>query len=167
VADLTNEIRNLAEHSLAEDLGLAVIRARITTVPVVSQIQHKGQQFPLVLVRRNPNFMINDVDERFLDVVELSIHTFAQDPDGDRDAGILADSCRVALRDAALKQFGSSTLGWVKKTSVLSSPRRVPDWATAQGPVQYADLPSNLWRYEGRYRLVVKRPANRPYPPSP
>lgn len=153
----------MAERTPIEDVALTILRAALPSVEFVSQIR-KNQSFPVVLVRRLPAFIYAQTDERWLEQADLSIHSFALDPDGDRDAAILAEAVRVALRDAWLDNAGNDSIGWIARFSCLAPARRVPDWATASGPVQYADLPSNTWRYEGRYRLTVRKPRNNPYP---
>lgn len=152
----------LAEHVPAEDIALTVLRAGLPGVQVVSQIAI-GQTFPVVLIRRLPSFHDFSSDVRFLETEDVALHAFVEDPDGDRDAAILSEACRVVLRDAWLGGWYDPALGSIAHMEVLQPARRVPDWATAQGPVQYADLPSNVWRYEGRYRLIVRKPRNRPY----
>lgn len=153
----------LAERAPVEDLLLAVLRAALPDIEVVTQVR-KDQTFPAILCRRLPTFYFFSGDERFLEQADVAVHTFAADPDGDRDAAIIADAVRVALRDAWLSNWGSAELGWIKGFQTLSPARRQPDWATSSGPVQYADLPSNTWRYEGRYRLTVRKPMNHPHP---
>ncbi len=163
MAGLPDGIYEMAERSTAEDMGLAILRHYLPDeMQIVSQIR-LHQDFPVVLVRRLPTFIDFRGDERFLESMDFAIHTFAVDPDGDKDAAILAEATRVAFRSAWFDQFGNADLGWVKSMETLAPPRRTPDWATAQGPVQYADLPSNTWRYEGRYRLIIRKPRNKPY----
>ncbi|MFC3504453.1 hypothetical protein ACFOOK_26275 [Micromonospora krabiensis] len=153
----------LAERVPIEDFMLAALRESLPDIEVVTQIR-KNQTFPVVLVRRLPTFYFFEGDERFLEQADVAVHAFASDPDGDRDAAIISDAVRVALRDAWLNGWGNADIGWLRGFQTLSPARRQPDWATASGPVQYADLPSNTWRYEGRYRLTVRKPTNHPYP---
>lgn len=168
MAGLPDSILALAEHSAAEDLALAILRARISEVPIVTAIELK-QTFPVVLVRRLPTTWQRNTDERFFDSIELAVHCFAEDgtqdgdSSGDKDAAILSDACRIVLRDAALDHFYDPDLGSVTWMEVTAFPRRAPDWATSAGPVQYADLPSNVVRYEARYHLCVRKPLSPPY----
>jgi hypothetical protein len=163
VANIPAAVKAIAEQVPAEDIALAVLRAGLTGVPVVAQIQ-KAQTFPVVLVRRLPSFLDFKGDARFLDPCDIAVHAFAEDPDGDQDAAILSEACRVLLRNAWLDNWHNDGLGSIAHMEILQPPRRIPDWATASGPVQFADLPSNVWRYEGRYRLIVRKPRNHPYP---
>ncbi len=48
--------------------------------------------------------------------------------------------------------------GHLTRVQMTSAPRRVTDWATATGPVQYADLPTGVWRYETQYRIGIRKP---------
>ena len=162
MSNLPDSVKNLAELTPAEDLALGILRASLTDIEVNSQIRAK-QTFPFIMVRRLPTFLDFPADERFTASVDLAVHTFAEDPDGDRDAAIIADAVRVVLRNAWLNGYSDPGLGSVNFFDVLSPARRASDWATASGPVQYADLPSGVWRYEARYRLVIRKPRNLPY----
>lgn len=155
---LPAEVYALAEMSPVEDIAIALLRSRLGGVPVKSLIDH-DQQFPLVLVRRGDSFGIGTSgDERFVDDAVLIVHTFCIDPDGDEDAALLAEAVRVVLRDAWLDQTKVPGRGHITHFEVLSRPRRAPDWATATGPVQYADLPTGAHRYETRFQIRVRRP---------
>ncbi|WP_326554673.1 hypothetical protein [Micromonospora sp. NBC_01813] len=163
MAGIPPQLAAMAERVPIEDILLGILRPALAGVEVVTQVR-RHQAFPAVLVRRLPTFYLFSGDERFLEQADVAVHGFAIDPNGDRDAAILSEAARVALRNAALNNWGSSSTGWVKNMQTLSPARRQPDWATSAGPVQYADLPSNTWRYEGRYRLTIRKPANHPYP---
>lgn len=168
MANLPESARLLAEHVPAEDLALDILRKSMPDIEVVSQIRH-DQTFPVILVRRLPTFIAFIADERFIASVDIAVHVFAQDPDGDRDAAIISEAARVALRNAWLNWQGTGEpycnpeIGSVTYFEVLAPARRAADWATASGPVQYADLPSGVWRYEARYRVVVRKPRSQPY----
>jgi hypothetical protein len=71
---------------------------------------------------------------------------------------MLAEAVRVALRDAWLDHHSVPGRGHIVRVDMTSAPRRVTDWATATGPVQYADLPTGVWRYETAYRIAIRRP---------
>lgn len=169
MANIPPEILAINEHVPAEDFVLALFRERFeeldlsTPVHLVTQIS-RDQPRPAVLIRKLPTFWEFRSDERFLNSMDLTIHCFADDPDGDKDASRLSEACRVILRDAWLNNYSNPEHGSITYFEVLSPPRRTPDWATSVGPVQYADLPSNVHRYEGRYRIVVRKPRNPPYP---
>ncbi len=163
MAGLTPHIRAMAELTPVEDVLLAVLRQALPGVAVQTLISAR-QRFPLVLVRRAPHLGQWAGDTRFVDSADVTINTFAEDPDGDQDAAILAEAVRVALRDAWLHHKPASGLGHVLRVDMTSAPRRATDWATATGPVQYADLPTGVWRYETAYRVTIRRPTTRPFP---
>lgn len=156
-------VRAMAELSPVEDVLLVILRQALPGVTVQSLIWAQ-QRFPMVLVRRAPSFGEWQGDTRFLDSADVTVHTFAEDPNGDEDAAILAEAVRVALRDAWLNHVVIPGRGHLTRVEMTSAPRRVTDWATATGPVQYADLPTGVWRYETLYRIGIRKPRSRPYP---
>jgi hypothetical protein len=163
MAGLPPAIRALAELSPVEDLLLAILRRGLPGIRVNSLIAD-DQQFPLVLVRRAPHLGQWEGDTRFLDQADVVVHTFCADPNGDEDAAILAEAVRVVLRDAWLSNTSVPGRGHISRVEMTSAPRRATDWATATGPVQYADLPTGVWRYESAYRIAIRKPRTRPYP---
>jgi hypothetical protein len=166
LAGIPPAVRALAELSPIEDILLFLLRDALPGVHVQSLIA-ANQRFPLVLPRRQPQFGAWDADPRFTDSADVAIHTFAEDPDGDEDAAILAEAVRVALRDAWLGHKPVPGRGHLTRVELTSAPRRGTDWATATGPVQYADLPQGVWRYETGYRIAVRKPTRRPASPRP
>lgn len=167
MAGIPDHIKALVEMTPCEDLVLEILRRGLPGIQVNTLIA-ADQTFPLVLVRRAPVSGTWDGDTRFLDSAAISIQTFTEDPDGDEDGAILSEAARVVLRDAWLNQVvvpGKGHFTWVEMTN---APRRVTDWATATGPVQYADLPTGVWRYETGYQIEIRKPRKRPYPiPTP
>lgn len=162
MAGLPDSVFELAELVPAEDLVLDIVRTALPDVQVQSAIR-LNQTFPLILIRRLPTFVGFRSDERFTTSYDIAVHAYVEDPNGDEDAGILSEAVRVALRDAWLNHYYNPALGSVSKFEVMSPPRRVTDWATASGPVQFADLPNNVHRYEARYQLGVRKPRAKPY----
>lgn len=167
MAGLSDDIKALAERGPVEDIVLLILREGLPGVEVKSLIAD-DQTFPFVLVRRVPGLGYNAEDTRFIDSATVKVDCFVPDPDGDEDAAILSEAVRVVLRDAWFAQKVYPGLGHITDFELTSAPRRVTDWATAAGPVQYADLPSGVWRYEAQYRLEIKKSRTRPYPlPTP
>ncbi|MGI5530155.1 hypothetical protein ACQEVX_23030 [Streptomyces syringium] len=121
------------------------------------------ETFPLVLIRRDPSFGAWSGDTRFTDIARVVVNAFAADPDGDQDAAILAEAVRVVLRDAWLKNDTTTGHGHITRVEMNSAPRRASDWATATGPVQFADLPTGIWRYEAIYDVRIRKPRQRPF----
>jgi hypothetical protein len=163
VAGLPEHIRKLAELSPAEDLLLALLREGLPGIAVKTLIA-SDQSFPLVLVRRNPSFGNWGADTRFTDSARISVQAFCQDPDGDEDSAVLSEAVRVVLRDAWLTGKVVPDRGHLTHVEMVSAPRRATDWATATGPVQYADLPTGVWRYETEYQIDIRKPRSLPHP---
>lgn len=159
MSTLPPSIKAKAEFSPVEDVILGLLRPRLEGVQVKTLIE-PDQTFPLVLIRRGDSWGGARGHHRFIDNATLIVHTFCEDPDGDEEAALLADAVRVSLRDAWLTQQVVPGRGHLVGFDVQSSPRRVTDWATATGPVQYADLPTGVHRYETRYELLIKRPRS-------
>ena len=167
MAGLPNSVKAIAEFAPVEDLLLAVLRENIPDVSIQPVIQ-ADQTFPFVTVRRSPTMGSYQGDSRFTDWAEVTINAFCSDPNGDEDAAILSEAVRVVLRDAAFERKVYPGLGYITRAELISAPRRAADWATATGPVQYADLPTGTWRYESRYEVEIRKPSARPYPlPTP
>lgn len=157
MAGLPDSIRQMVELNPVEDLMLAVLRERLPDVRVQSLID-LDQKFPLILVRRTDSPGYWSGDARFVDDARIKIDTFCEDPNGDEDAALLAEAVRVALRDAWLEPKVYPGLGHITYTEMVYAPVRTPDWATASGPVQYADLPSGVWRYETEFDVEIRKP---------
>lgn len=157
MAGLPDEIKALAEFSPAEDLLLAVLRQGLPGIVVQSLIE-QGQSFPFVLVRRNPTGPLWGGDMRFVDEASMLVHCFCEDPDGDEDAAILSEAVRSVLFRAFQTQLVIPGRGHITKLEMTSAPREVSDWSTSAGPVQYADLPTGVYRYEAKYSLQIRKP---------
>ena len=166
MAGIPDAIKALAELSPVEDLILAILREGLSGINVQSLIED-DQTFPLVTVRRDPSFGGNPADPRFTDAAAVVIMTLVSDPDGDEDSAILSEVCRVLLRNAWLDHRVIPGRGHITRINMSSPPRRVADWATSSGPVQYADLPTGIWRYQATYSVDIKKPATHPYPVTP
>lgn len=169
MAGVPDSIKAKAELTPMEDLALAVLRPALDPIPVQTLISFdQGQPnyggYPFVLARRANGLNANrGGDPRFLSTGLLAVHCFAQDPNGDEDAAILSEVCRVALRDAWMNQTVYPGIGHISRFEEYQAPKRTSDWATATGPVQYADLPTKVHRYEGSYYLVVRKSPTPPY----
>ncbi|MFG2209943.1 hypothetical protein ACIQK6_23865 [Streptomyces sp. NPDC091682] len=164
MAGLPDHIKALAELSPVEDLLLAVLREGLPGIRVKSLVD-LHEQFPLVLVRRDPTWGEWQGDTRFTDAARVVINCFVPDPNGDEEAAILSEAVRVVLRNAWLNQKVYPRRGHIIRVDLNSAPRRATDWATATGPVQYADLPTGVWRYESIYDVQIRKPRTRPYTP--
>ncbi|MFY1688177.1 hypothetical protein [Plantactinospora sp. WMMB782] len=166
MANLPDRVYELAELSPAEDVLLGVLEARLPEVPSGAQIE-MHQTFPFIHLRRLDSFGEWSGDPRFLDDAYMGVYCLVEDPNGDEDAAILSEAVRIVLRDAAKAKLVIPGRGSIVSIDMQGSPRRTSDWATSAGPVQYAELPAGVVRYESRYSVTVRRPRQRPYPSPP
>lgn len=157
MSSLDPEVLALVEMGPVEDLILAILRQAFIKTPVRAGISDH-QTFPVITVRRADSFGEWDGDPRFLDSASILISTFAQGLQADEDAALLGEAVRVVLYKAQREQLVIPGKGHLTKVDMTHSPRNVPDWATATGPVQYADLPTGVERYEARYQISIRKP---------
>lgn len=154
--DLPESVLSLVEFHPVEDVLLYILRARLPEVPIYSEIPEVVPNF-FVLVRREPDYLQGG-DVRFVDAVIVSVQVFVTDPDGDEKGALVSEAVRVSLRDAWLEGDVAPGLGSISRFETHQMPSRRTDWATSTGPVQYADLPTGMWRYEATYELDIRRP---------
>lgn len=153
---LPQEILDLVEMHPVEDLVLTLLRRRITSVPVQSQI-YDDQTFPAIVVHKGD--LIGEWwggDPRFIDTAKLEVFTFTEGLNGDEDGALLSEAVRVALRSCVNEVVPG--LGYLTEVQMTGPPRQAADWDTATGPVQYADLPSEVVRYATTYALSIRKP---------
>ncbi|WP_211225724.1 hypothetical protein [Nocardioides alkalitolerans] len=136
---------------------LTLLRAGLPdSIPVRSLIPEEVT-FPIVLVRRASNWGQWSGHKRFIDSGAVSIQAFCSGIDADSDAAILSEAVRVILYDSINTPVSTTTSnGHLTQVRLLESPRRVTDWASAVGPVQYADLPKGVVRYETVFDLSLR-----------
>lgn len=155
---LPQEILDLVEMHPAEDLILSLLREHITTVPVQSQI-YDDQTFPAIVIHRGDT--IGEFwggDPRFIDTARLDVFCFVEGLNADEEGSLLSEAVRVVLRDSVNKVVPG--LGHLTSVTMTSPPRNAADWDTATGPVQYADLPTEVVRYATTYALTIRKPEN-------
>lgn len=156
MARIPDEIWDMGDFKPIEDVILPLLRPRLHGVRVQSLIEALGP-FPLVVARRADPKAYWGGDERgFIDQGFVQIDAFTQDPEGDDQGGALSEAVRVAFRDLAREQEATPDGAFISKSQMIHYPRRIPDWATSNGPVQYADLPSGIHRYETLYRVYLR-----------
>lgn len=153
-SSLPSELFELIEFTPLEDIVLHHLRAGLPDGIAVRSLIADDQGFPLVLIRRVPDWGWWEGDERFIDGGQISVHSFCEGVEADSDAAYLAEAARNVLR--AAKNVVVPELGHITDLTMIGSPKRVPDWATASGPVQYADLPTGVVRYESVYKLTLR-----------
>lgn len=157
MSSLPIEVLDLVHFARLEALILQVLRDKFpASVPVKSQIA-ASQTFPFILVRRDNDWGRWQGDARFINTGTLVVHTICDGLNADADAGLLGEAVRNVLVGAVNTVIPE--LGHLTKVQPIGYPHRVSDWATATGPVQYADLPTGVVRYEASYDLAYKRPT--------
>lgn len=154
---LPQSVLDLVELSPVEDVLLSILREGLPEVPVVSLIPKEAPS-AFVLVRRLHGMGQWSGDPRFTDAGRFFVHTFTEDPDGDEKGAVLSEAVRVVLRNAWLAHKVVPGRGSIISIKMLSEPSRKTDWATASGPVQFADLPTGFWRYETTYEIKIRKP---------
>ena len=135
---------------------LALMRAAFPDMPVHSLIP-LHPTFPFLLVRRHRPIGQWSGDPRFTDTGVIEVQAFTQGINGDEEGALISEAVRVALRDAWLSHARIPGLGSVIEIQLDDEPHRAADWATSTGPVQYADLPAQVTRYESTYRVEIRR----------
>lgn len=155
--DLPQSVLDLVELSPIEDVALYILREGLPDVPIHSLIEEDPPE-NFILVRRDHTLGAWDGDTRFVDAGMLAVQVFTSDPDGDEKGALLSEAVRVVLRNAWLGNMKIPGHGWLVSAQMTTAPHRVTDWATATGPVQYADLPNGRWRYESKYHIAVRKP---------
>lgn len=159
-SSLSPDVLNLIEMSPVEDLVLALLRDGLSTVKVQTLIETK-QVFPFILMRSTGSWGSWEGDERFIDSSTIEIHAFCEGINADSDANLLSEAVRVILRDSKNKVVPGK--GYLISVEMLDRPNRSPDWAASVGPVQYADLPTGIERWQTTYRVTIRKPATKPY----
>lgn len=159
MAGVPDSIKAIARMSPVEDVVVPILRDGLPGIPVKTLIE-RNPDIPFILVRRINGPMNYGGDERFIDIATVAVHAFAEDPNGDEDAAWLAEAARVVLFNAWRDNVEVPGRGRISHFQCNERPRRVSDWATSSGPVQYADLPTGVWRYEARYLIEIRSPIN-------
>ncbi|WP_159795648.1 hypothetical protein [Puerhibacterium puerhi] len=157
--DLPDSVLETAEFSPVEDVILPIVRRRLPGARIYSEIP-EPRMFPFAVIRVAPTNQFWTGDMRFIDWASIFVHVFTEDPDGDRKASLFSDAIRVALF-RAFREQDSTEHGSLSALRMTNRPTRKSDWATSQGPVQYADLPTSVTRYESLYTIKIRRPFAR------
>ncbi|ROR95515.1 hypothetical protein EDD28_0071 [Salana multivorans] len=141
-----------------EDVAKPLLQAAVPDISVHTFIPMKevDDLFPFVLVQGYSREYGLD-DDRYLDSGLVSVQSFTTGDDGDQDGALVQLAIRRALRRLSAQHYRINDDVSVVKVTLVSRPKRVPDWATATGPVQFADLPVAAWRYESIYRITFRK----------
>ena len=154
---LPAEITDKVEFEPVEELILRILRDNLPNshIGTLLELDRTGIDYS-ILVRRIPG--LGAGDNKWINYHGISVHVYTKDPDGDEKGALISDAVRVILRDAAHERVWYPDLGGLTRVRMTLEPVRKTDWATAEGPVQFADLPTGEWRYETRYAVWVRRP---------
>lgn len=158
--DVPASVLARVERSPIEDIVLYILRRELPDLPTFTLFPEDPPNSFVVV--RGEHSLNRGGDERFTAHYEFSVNAVARDPDGDEKAALISDAIRTVLRDAWMSDYHIPHRGWVKRCELLEVPARESDWATSSGPIQYADLPTAVWRYESVYSLLIRRDFNTP-----
>lgn len=164
MANLPAYVYEMAEYTPSVEVGLAILRDALPGISVVSLLPDKADALPMVLVRDGVSSRVPP--PYGLEIASLEIHVFTMDPpaheamagtpSGETQGSILSEAVRVAFRDAWANKRIYPGIAAIAKTTQEQRPRRVSDFATSAGPVQYADLPTGYWRHESEFRIAYR-----------
>ena len=159
--EIPSELLNLAQYSPLEDF---VIRALAPTLEphgfAVLALIEDEPTLPFVQVRRLSSWGYWGGDPRgLLDRHRFAIQVFTEDPDGDQKGALYSEIVRAVLQKASDEHWSDPEIGIITNIKMTEAPNRVSDWATSQGPVQYADLPVGTYRYESQYSALTRPPS--------
>lgn len=157
VVNLPASVLALVELSPIEDVALVILKDGLVDIPSYSLIPETVPD-DFIVVRRAHGYGLWKGDERFTDWARITVHVLTKDPDGDEKGALLSEAVRVVMRNAWLNNKLIPGRGYVSRIEMRSEPSRVTDWATASGPVQFADLPTGYWRYETTYGISIRKP---------
>lgn len=156
--DLPASVLSRVRNRPAEDVGLAILRRGLPDVPSYALIPIDTPAY-FLLVRGVPEMGLYNGRRGLLHEMEFAVHIYAEDPDGDEKAALLGDAVVDVMEQAFYEHWQFTQYGSINLIVCTQYPSREPDWATASGPVQYADLPTGDWRYEARFRARINTPS--------
>lgn len=160
---LPDSIKAMAEQSPVEDTIIYAIRHFLPDLPFGATVPNDPPDFFGIVRASNPLGNVYG-DPRFVQFSNFEIETFTRGPTGDEAGAVVSEAIRVALRKTWLPQpLIVPGRGHFIKIEETIKPARKSDWATSAGPVQYADLPSEYWRYEAAYRMTFRVYPNKPF----
>ena len=164
--DLPSDVVDQVEYGPLERIIVPILRAGIPTIDVYSLIPEDifdraehgdSDSGNFIVVRRVPG--INDWigDPRGLfDAGRIAIHVFTVEPNQDTKGAVVSEAVRRVLMGAWNNKTVVPGAGAIVNLEMIREPTRRPDFATSAGPVQYADLPHGMWRYESTYNVLVR-----------
>lgn len=147
-----------------EDVATAILQEDLPDLPLVTLIPDENidgvsddYDF-FVLVRRAYQWGEWAGDTRgFMDSGGIEVHVYTQDPDGDIKGALISEAIRAVFARASREKRRITDRVHIHEIQMIIEPVRKADWATSQGPVQYADLPESGWRYLTTYQFKTRR----------
>lgn len=144
-----------------EEIPLKELRERLPDLPIFTLVAQRQEDLDYWCLLRQVNGNSSwHGDPRFINHSGLTVEVFTRDPDGEEKAVVISEAVRASLFDMAKDRTYHPGLGSILRVRMVQEPNRKTDWATSTGPVQYADLPRGVWRYEAIYDLWVRKPLD-------
>lgn len=139
------------------DVALEILNRRLPGF-VFAGLIYPGLAPPFALVREAGFEGAWRADRRFVREFFISIETFTEGLESD----VESPKIHRAAEDAFTRAFyGNEVLqdgaAWLVDYELAEPARRLYDWASATGPVQTADLPTNWTRWHSLHRIGIKR----------
>lgn len=159
--DIPAELAEFIDFSPLEDFMVRILRPVFESAGVdVFALVPDEPKLPLIVPRRLSSFGTWGGDARgLLDKSRLAIHVYTMDPNGDQKGALYSEIVRGVLQRASDEHWSDPEIGVITKITMTEAPVRVSDWATSQGPVQYADLPVGAYRHETHYSVLTRPPS--------
>lgn len=159
---LPQSIKDMAVESPIEDIIIYAIREHLPDLPFGASIPAATPDFFGIVRAANP-LGSNIGDARFVQWSDFDIEVFARGATGDEACAVISEAIRVALfKSWYPKPLIVPGRGHIVRVDQTIKPANKSDWATSNGPVQYASLPTDFWRYESSYVAKI-----RVYPKNP
>ncbi len=148
-----------------EDLLLAIIRPLEDELPglkVRTIIEDDLFTCPYVMIHAGTGSWVSDsfanADNRFWRRVLADVQVWTDGPDAEEKAWYLHELVRRKIQRAFDMQTVYPGLGHVAGFRTNSPAHKTPDWATATGVNQYANLPKGMVRYQAMYGMAMRPP---------
>lgn len=139
------------------DVALDILRRRLPGVDFITLLTPHVAP-PFVLIREVGFEGSFTTDRRFRREYFISIETFTEGLESDVEAPKFHRAAEDAFTRVALgNEPVLDGAGWITGYETVEPSRRLYDWASATGPVQTADLPTNWTRHHSLHRIELKR----------
>jgi hypothetical protein len=151
-----------------EDLLLAIIKPLEEDVPglkVRTLIEDDTFTTPYVFVHAGTGAYTADTfgglnisDGRFQRKFIADVQVWTDGPDSEAKAWAIHELIRDKLSKAYWEQIVYPGIGHLCYFRTSSPAHKTPDWATATGVNQYANLPKGMVRYQATYGMAMRPP---------